>query len=177
MRRVGLDMVARKKARAEQPEETGPELVDKDVLSLLIRSNLKEDASEAMDDETLLAQIGNVIGAGYETTGITLSCSLYSLARNHSIQATLREEILACHSDSHSMEELAALPYLDMVVKETLRMHPAITAVHRMALQDATIPLGTPVMDKNGKEVHEILYVPPRKNLFLSIRRDRICIT
>lgn len=163
-------MVARKKTEAARLEEVDPQFVEKDLLSLLIRSNMKEDATEALDDETLLAQIGTVIAAGYDTTGISVSCSLFALARNPAIQTKLREEVLAYHSDSPSMEELIALPYLDIVVKETLRLHPAITAVHRVALKDAIIPLSKPILDKNGNEVHELLYVLPGSETALDQR-------
>lgn len=175
MRRIGLEMVARKKAQAEQSEDTGAQVIEKDLLSLLIRSNLKENMEEKLDDETLLAQIGTVIGAGHETTAVSVSCTLYALARDPSIQAKLRSEVLACEADVPSMEELVALPYLDTVVKESLRLYAPITAVYRDALQDGMIPLGTPVLDKNGKEIHEILYVPLNKVIYRILTAMRLC--
>jgi cytochrome P450 len=48
------------------------------------------------------------------------------------------------------MDELNALPYLEWVVRETLRVHAPVPASMRMAMQDDVIPLETPYTDKLG---------------------------
>jgi len=48
------------------------------------------------------------------------------------------------------MDELNALPYLDAVVREILRLHPPLAAALRSATKDDILPLGEPVKDKNG---------------------------
>lgn len=54
MQTIGLQLVAEKKAEAQAlGEDTS--LGGKDLLSVLIRANIKEKASERLDDETLLA--------------------------------------------------------------------------------------------------------------------------
>lgn len=50
------------------------------------------------------------------------------------------------------MEELNALPYLDAVLRETLRVHATVPAVARMAVNDCSIPLSEPFMGKDGIE-------------------------
>ena len=54
------------------------------------------------------------------------------------------------------MDELSALPYLDAVVRETLRIHAPVPATTRVAVQDDILPLSTPVQDKNGKMLDSI---------------------
>lgn len=54
------------------------------------------------------------------------------------------------------MDELNALPYLDAVVRETLRIHSPVPSTLRVAVKDDILPLSTPVTDKNGK-VHEFI--------------------
>ena len=49
------------------------------------------------------------------------------------------------------MDELNALPYLDMVVHETLRLHAPVPTTMRMVTQDDVIPVGAPFTDRNGE--------------------------
>ena len=56
------------------------------------------------------------------------------------------------------MDELNALPYLDAVVRETLRLHAPVPASMRQAASDDVIPLGQPVKDRNGNVIDSIRY-------------------
>ena len=49
------------------------------------------------------------------------------------------------------MDELNALPYLDKVVRETLRHHTPVPMTTRVAVQDDMIPLDTPFTDRKGR--------------------------
>lgn len=49
------------------------------------------------------------------------------------------------------MDELNALPYLDAVVRETLRLYTPIPSIPRVAVKDDIIPLDKPVVDRNGR--------------------------
>jgi len=81
---------------------------------------------------------------------------LYALSKRPDLQARLREELLSVPTDSPSMEELQAFPFLDAVVRETLRFHPAVPATTRVAKKDDVIPLNMPFVDKHGKLRSEI---------------------
>ena len=49
------------------------------------------------------------------------------------------------------MEELSALPYLDMVVRESLRVYSPLSFTFREAVEDDTIPVGEPYRDRHGR--------------------------
>ena len=66
------------------------------------------------------------------------------------IQAKLREELLSVDTETPSMDELMALPYLDAVVRETLRVHSPIPSIERVAMKDDVLPVEKPYTDKNG---------------------------
>ncbi|KAG8881578.1 hypothetical protein FRB98_004240 [Tulasnella sp. 332] len=155
MRRIGSQMVAAKKAEAELLGETSSALGE-DLLSVLVRANLKENASERLDDETLLAQISTFLLAGHESTTAAFSWGLYFLAKDQSAQKKLREEVLSVSTDSPSMDELHALPYLDKVVKELLRLTAPIPAATRVARDDILVPLAHPIVDTKGNGVNEL---------------------
>lgn len=59
MRRIGLELIREKKAELEllaQQGEDKDQLLGKDILSVLIKSNMQESTSGKLDDETVLAQ-------------------------------------------------------------------------------------------------------------------------
>ena len=63
------------------------------------------------------------------------------------------------------MAELEALPYLDAVVRETLRIHAVVIGSDRVAVRDDVIPLEKPFVDKRGNVRHEIQYVDSHLSL------------
>lgn len=72
------------------------------------------------------------------------------------MQSKLREELFTIDTDNPTMDQLNSLPYLDMVLRECLRVHPPVPATGRMAVKDDILPLSKPVTDRHGK-VHETI--------------------
>lgn len=103
-------------------------------------------------------EICTMLIAGHETTSTTVTWLVYELAQPHKrhIQDTLRAELLSVSSNRPSMEELNALPYLDAVVRENLRLNNALDITVRCAGKDDYIPVSTPFVDKSGVERTEI---------------------
>jgi cytochrome P450 len=85
-----------------------------------------------------------------------MSWALYALTQNKDAQTKLREEVSNLSTDNPSMDDLNGLPYLDAVVRETLRLYPAVSAVQREAMKDDCIPLSQPFTDTNGIVRNEI---------------------
>jgi cytochrome P450 len=97
---------------------------------------LSHNSTNELDSSTLLF-------AGYETTTYVISRILWILASRPDAQARLRTEIRSAKRVSSfqrdstegwedvslSYDELSALPYLDAVIRETLRVHPP-SSVH-----------------------------------------------
>lgn len=48
------------------------------------------------------------------------------------------------------MDELNALPYLDAVVRETMRVHAPVPSTVRVAVADDVLPLSVPLTDLKG---------------------------
>lgn len=82
--------------------------------------------------------------------------ALFALTQDLRVQAKLRDELLTVDTDNPTMDELNALPYLDMVLRETLRLHAPVPSTVRVAVEDNILPLGTPVTDRKGR-VHEFI--------------------
>ncbi|EAT41565.2 AAEL006795-PA [Aedes aegypti] len=91
-------------------------------------------------DDELIAQALIFFSAGFETVSTTLSFVAYELARNDDVQSRLYEEILETNRSLDgkilSYEALQAMPYMDMVVSETMRLWPIGTIVDRLCVKD-----------------------------------------
>ncbi|KAJ7242990.1 cytochrome P450 [Mycena rebaudengoi] len=124
----------------------------RDLFSLLLKANMETDlpGTSRLSDAEVVAQIPAFLVAGHETTSTALSWALHELSLNSGCQTKLREELLTVSSDNPTVEELNALPYLQQVIQETLRVHAPVVGVRRMAMADDALPLGTPYTDKNG---------------------------
>jgi cytochrome P450 len=96
--------------------------------------------------------------------------ALYALTQNPDTQTKLRKELVTVSTDNPTMDELNALPYLDHVVRETMRVHAPVPATMRTAMQDDILPLNNPITDKKGK-VHTTIPCVPRL-LFSQVLND-----
>ena len=67
------------------------------------------------------------------------------------VQTLLREEVLGVPTSSPSMEDLDKLPYLESVIKETMRLHGPVSMSARIAEKDDVIPLSEPFIDRYGE--------------------------
>lgn len=65
MRRIGTEIVeGKKKELASSLNGEKDQLLDKDILSALLRCNMRETGAARMDDDEVLAQIATFIVAG-----------------------------------------------------------------------------------------------------------------
>ncbi|KAI0077562.1 cytochrome P450 [Panus rudis PR-1116 ss-1] len=112
--------------------------------------------SQRLSDEDVLAQIPTFLFAGHETTSSSVTWCLFALTQAPGVQRKLRDELLSVSTDSPTMDELAGLPYLDMVVKETLRIHAPVPMTVRQAVSDTVIPVSEPYIDRSGVVRDEI---------------------
>lgn len=95
---------------------------------------LKLEAENRVNMSNIMDACGSNIGAGSDTTAITLSAALYHLYRNPEKLAKLRHEIDSLAGDGQisdpvTFQQAQGMPYLQAVIKETLRIHPAVGTI------------------------------------------------
>ena len=99
-----------------------------------------EDEHGRMSDKQLRDEAMTLIFAGHETTAHALVWTWYLLAKNPDKVAKMREELDRVVCDRRvEVGDLPSLPYLEMVVKESLRLYPSVWAYARQAQRDVVI--------------------------------------
>lgn len=129
---------------------------NKDLLSRLMVGNLNNEIST----QELYEQISTFVVSGHETTTQTLGFTIWELARHPDKQDRLRTELEAFGREPSYDDFQTYLPYLDAVLKETLRLYPGLPYMERVATKHDAIPLGTPVTGPDGKPVSEVVVQP-----------------
>lgn len=81
---------------------------------------------------------------------------MYALSQNPEVQKKLRDELLAVPTDTPTLDALNALPYLDQVTREVLRLHAVVSFLLREVSSDDMIPLGNPIVDGKGRTITHI---------------------
>ncbi|MFJ9363922.1 cytochrome P450 [Nocardia sp. NPDC101769] len=87
--------------------------------------------------EQILDEYRSHFLAGHETTGCGLAWTLYELGRNPAIRARLRTELDdVLGGAAPTADDVDRLPYLQQVVKESLRLYPPIPMFPREPAAD-----------------------------------------
>ncbi|KAJ7242395.1 cytochrome P450 [Mycena haematopus] len=164
---IGNQILASSKAAIESEKDFEGK---RDLLSALLKANLSTEipASQRLSDRELISQIPTFFVAGHETTSLAASWALHALSVNTTAQTKLREELLTISTDNPTMDELNSLPYLEKVVRETMRIYCPITFRHRMAMQEDVLPLSKPYRDEQGR-LHHSLVIPKGQTIYLPI--------
>ncbi|CAI9540737.1 unnamed protein product [Staurois parvus] len=115
-----------------------------DFIDLLLLS--KDENGRQLSDEEMRDEADTFMFAGHDTTASGLSWILYNLARHPEYQDKCREEIreLIKEKDTSHLDwdDLSQLPFTTMCIKESLRLHPPVTAVSRQCTEDIALPDG-----------------------------------
>ncbi|VVC90586.1 unnamed protein product [Leptidea sinapis] len=107
---------------------------------------LKSNDTDTSDTFTLIDVAANTMlymFAGYETSATTGQFAAYELARHPDIQARARDEILTVlqkHGGECTYEAQNEMTYLNMVLDETMRIHPPMRALFRRCTKDFRLP-------------------------------------
>ncbi|KAH1855559.1 hypothetical protein KXX55_007196 [Aspergillus fumigatus] len=101
-------------------------------------------ATFTQDPKLIRDQLIFVLLAARDTTAATLARTLYELSGHPEVVQRLREEILAQvgTASAPTYADLKNMRYLQAILKETLRLYPAIPFNMRVALSDTTLPSG-----------------------------------
>ncbi|MFL6196743.1 MAG: cytochrome P450 [Thermoanaerobaculia bacterium] len=106
-----------------------------DVLSTLL--SVRDEAGEPMPDLQIRDEVVTMLVAGHESTGSSLSWTFDLLSRHPQVARRVEEELAEVLGGRvPGFQDLADLPYLAMVFKESLRLYPPFWMLTRTPLAD-----------------------------------------
>jgi cytochrome P450 len=115
-------MIAKRQAQKEPSD---------DVLSLLIEAQ-KVDTSGILTDHQVRTEVMNLFVAGYEVVAHTLAFTLYLVAQHPAVEEHILGELDAVlDGQPVTLETAGRLQYLDLVIKESMRLLPVTTVLTR----------------------------------------------
>lgn len=121
-------------ARAQRGNEGVPDLLD------LLLEGVDPKTKRQMSTAELRDNLLTFIVAGHETTALTLSWAMYLVGFDPKVQERARAEVQqvlrgrACTGD-----DVENLPYIRMIIDETLRLYPAAGIISRTAQKNDTL--------------------------------------
>jgi len=146
------------KLKLETARDQDSERWGLNVLERLIQSELST--------EEIYGEMVGFFLAGHETTSNLLTFAVYELCNHPDMQERLYKELNELESD-FSFDSINKLPFLDSVIKETLRLHSIVPIVDRSCLEETdflgyTIPAGVTVsVNIRGIHLNEKYYKQP----------------
>ncbi|MED6210076.1 hypothetical protein PIB30_060627 [Stylosanthes scabra] len=130
-----------RKERKEKGDDVGE--VVRDLLDILLEiheDNRRIDGIQ-FTKETIKAFIMDIFMTGTDTTATSIEWALAALINNPHVMKKARQEIDSVTANNRLIQEsdIANLPYLQAIVKETLRLHPVIPLFNRYSTKTSII--------------------------------------
>ncbi|KAL5975966.1 hypothetical protein ACLOJK_020295 [Asimina triloba] len=129
-----------KKQKKEEERRNGGGGV-KDLMDMLLEISEDDSADMKLTRNQIKAFIRDVFVAGVATTALGMEWALAELINNPRVLQKAREEIESVVGKHRLVEEsdIPNLPYVQAVIKETLRLHPTDPIVIRGSHQDCNV--------------------------------------
>jgi cytochrome P450 len=109
-----------------------------DMLSMLLAA--RDEDGSALDEDELVGHTGVIFAAGHETSTNALAWTLFLLSQHPLVARDLDDEIeAALRGAPPSVDDLARMPLLDAVVKESMRVLPPVPFHPRIVAEDAVL--------------------------------------
>ncbi|CAH1399001.1 unnamed protein product [Nezara viridula] len=109
------------------------------------------EMGEALTDQDICEEVDTFMFEGHDTTSANLVFSLFLLANHPEEQEKVVEELIEIFGETDrppTLSDLAKMNYLEMVIKESLRLYPSVPLISRSLTED--LKLGADVIIPAG---------------------------
>lgn len=141
-----LDQVLEKIILKHEQEASSKQAHEVDFVDVLISSmnkpiNLQDDHVYTIDRINIKAILVDMFIGAFDTSAIIIEWTLSELVRNPRVMNLLQTELQNVMGTNQLVEEkyLEKLPYLNMVLKESFRLHPVAQILIHKSIKDITI--------------------------------------
>ncbi len=120
-----------------------------DLLSLLLQAQV---AGALVTDQLIRDELMTFLIGGHETTAVALTWTWYQLDLHPEVEGTLHNQLdQVLQGRAPTVADFPNLPYVRMVLEESMRLYSPVWATSRMAFMDTElgnylIPAGTPLL-------------------------------
>eukprot|EP00042_Codosiga_hollandica_P042581 m.393680 g.393680 ORF g.393680 m.393680 type:complete len:291 (+) comp56357_c0_seq9:885-1757(+) len=111
-----------------------------DLITIMLNQQFHGDSEDSLQDKEILDETLMFYVAGHETTTNSLAFVIYALALYPDVQQKAFEEVTSvCGEDGDvTWDQVGEFTYLEMVIKETMRLWPVAPVVVRQTEKNET---------------------------------------
>ncbi|KAF6198389.1 hypothetical protein GE061_008137 [Apolygus lucorum] len=146
---VNLMLTLKEKGFLESGKEEADSYLD------MIDDSLPDNERVEITEDLILSNAFLFIMAGFDTVGTLLALFCYDLSQNVDKQEKLRNEIEKAYNAKNGVfnyDTIRDTPYMEMCVKETMRLHTIVGIINRECTKEYTFP-GTNVTVQPGESI------------------------
>ncbi|XP_078441664.1 3,9-dihydroxypterocarpan 6A-monooxygenase-like [Wolffia australiana] len=136
---IMIERIIKQKEAAKKAREDKSS--GRDLLDILLDASENPAAEVKLTRENVKAIILDLLTAGSDSSAVTLEWALTELINHPEMLKKAQEEVDRVVGKERLVEEtdIAGMPYVQAIIRETLRLHPAAVFAGRRCREDVTV--------------------------------------
>ncbi|KAL5803893.1 hypothetical protein ACOSQ3_030693 [Xanthoceras sorbifolium] len=148
-----LENIIKEHQKDNETLEIGKSEESEDLVDVLLKVQKQDDSEFHLTTDNIKAVIFDIFSAGSESSATTIDWAISELMRNPRLMKKAQVEVREVFNRVGNLDETSTgeMKFLKLVIKETLRLHPAATLIprecrERCEIKGFEIPIKTRVV-------------------------------